>query len=329
MKVDVLTITNTAAGKKDLPEQFSEPVRQDLVKRAVEVIQSNRRQPYGAKSGAGMRYSAKLSRRRRDYKTSYGIGISRVPRKILSHQGTRFNWVGAFAPGTVGGRRSHPPKEYKLWDKKINKSERRKAIRSALAATMARSLVEQRGHIVPKQYPFIIESKLETLHATREVMQAMERLGLADELQRAAVTHVRAGRGKNRGRPYQHRKGPLVVVSNDCPLLTIQNIPGIDVVRVDALSADILAPGADVGRLTLFTDAAIDRLAKEGLYTRFYHGPSPFRKEKNEAPKAKKPSAEKAASTVKKTPKAAKAVPEQKASQANKQIGNETRKQMK
>ena len=280
MKIDVLTLTNTPAGKKDLPAQFSEPVRQDLVKRAVEVIQSNNRQPYGAKPGAGMRQSAKLSRRRRDYKTSYGIGISRVPRKILSHQGTRFNWVGAVAPGTVGGRRSHPPKEYKIWDKKINQKEKRKAIRSAMAATMVKAIVEQRGHTVPTHYPFIVESKLETLERTKDVLQVLTKLGLQAELERASVRHIRAGKGKNRGRPYQKRKGPLVVVSSDCALLHVQNIPGVEIVRVDHLNADLLAPGADVGRLTLFTDAAIERLAKENLYMNAYHGPSEKKEEK-------------------------------------------------
>ncbi|MBI4150414.1 50S ribosomal protein L4 [Candidatus Woesearchaeota archaeon] len=280
MKVDVLTLNNTNVGKKDLPAQFSELVRHDLVKRAVEVVQSHGRQPYGAKPRAGMRAVVGVSRRRRDYKTSYGIGISRVPRKIMSHQGTRFNWVGAFAPGTVGGRRSHPPKAYAIWDKKINKKERRKAIRSAMAATMVKALVEQRGHRVPAHYPFIVESKLETLDKTRDVVQALEKLGLTQELERAAVRHVRAGLGKNRGRPYQHRKGPLVVVSGECPLLLrVQNIPGVDVVRVDQLNAHILAPGADIGRLTIFSEAAIERLAAERLYMNDYHGKAPSKAE--------------------------------------------------
>jgi len=106
------------------------------------------------------------------------------------------------------------------------------------------------------------------------------------------VRHVRAGRGKSRGRPYQRRIGPLVVVSNDCPLLKVQNLPGVDIVRVDQLSADILAPGADVGRLTIFTEAAIERLAKERLYAQDYHGQTMKVAEKKE--KQKKPAKPKA-----------------------------------
>ena len=156
MKVDVLSLTKTSIGKKDLPRQFDEPVRPDLIKRAVESIQANRRQKYGTDPKAGMKASAELSRRRRKYRGSYGHGISRVPRKILSRRGTRFNWVGAVAPGTVGGRKAHPPKAIKEWVRKINKKERRKAIRSALAATMNPEIVTARGHKVPESYPFII-----------------------------------------------------------------------------------------------------------------------------------------------------------------------------
>src|SRR3989344_5369941 len=143
-KLDIRNATNASVGKIDLPSQFHEPVRQDLIKRAIESLWSNTRQPYGAADRAGKKHAAKLSRRRRDYKTSYGIGISRVPRKIMSHRGTRFNWVGAFAPGMVGGRRAHPPKASKQWERKINVKERRKAICSALAATVQRETVAKR-----------------------------------------------------------------------------------------------------------------------------------------------------------------------------------------
>ena len=44
---------------------------------AVETIT----EPYGAMAKAGMEVSAKLSRRRRDYKGSYGKGISRAQEK--------------------------------------------------------------------------------------------------------------------------------------------------------------------------------------------------------------------------------------------------------
>ncbi len=118
MKLKIISIKKAEAGERELPAQFKGLVRPDLIKRAVLSLQSNKRQAYGASPEAGKRHSAELSRRRRKYRGSYGHGISRVPRKILSRSGLRFNWAGAVAPGTVGGRRAHPPKTEKIWTKK-------------------------------------------------------------------------------------------------------------------------------------------------------------------------------------------------------------------
>ena len=53
-----------------------------------------------------------------------------------------------------------------------------------------------------------------------------------------------------------------------------QNIPGIEVVDVHSLNAELLAPGARIGRLTLYTEAAIAALAHEGLFNENYHNPA-------------------------------------------------------
>ena len=156
MKLNIISASKEKKKEIDLPSQFNEEVRPDVISRAVFAIQSNKRQPYGASPEAGKRASAEISRRRHDYRGSYGHGISRVPRKILTRRGTRMYWVGAFAPGTVGGRRAHPPKAEKNYSQKINKKERRKAIRSAIAASIIKELVEQRGHKVPADYPFVL-----------------------------------------------------------------------------------------------------------------------------------------------------------------------------
>jgi len=174
MKVSVLS-KSSEVGKKDLPKQFSESVHPDLIKRAVITIQSHKRQPYGASPEAGKRASAELSRRRRKYRGSYGMGISRVPRKIMSRAGTRFNWVGAFAPGTVGGRRAHPPKAEKIFSVKMNTKENRKAIRSALSATLDKEYVNKK-HIVPDNYPVIIESNSEEIKTTKDALSLKKKI---------------------------------------------------------------------------------------------------------------------------------------------------------
>ncbi len=267
MKLRIISLENKVIGERDLPNQFSEELRPDLIKRAVHALQSKRRQPYGASEDAGKRHSAYVSKRRRDYKTTYGIGQSRTPRKVMSRRGSRFFWVGAFAPQTVGGRRAHPPKAEKNWIKKINKKERRKAIRSAIAATIVKEIVKARGHIVPDNYPFIIESKIEEINKTKEIKSILEKIGLKEELERAGKKKVRAGKGKSRGRKYKKKKSVLIVVSSDCKLLTAgKNIPGVDIVKVKNLNAEILAPGAKPGRLTLWSKDAIDLLENKNIF---------------------------------------------------------------
>ncbi len=253
-------------GKIKLPEQFNEEVREDLIKKAFLAIMSHKRQPYGAWPMAGKTYVAWTSKRRKDYRGSYGYGISRTPRKVLTRRGRRFYWVGAFAPNTVGGRRAHPPKAEKIWEWKINKKERRKAIRSAMAATMIKELVQERGHKVPDNYPFIIDG-IEEISKTKELVQILENLGFKEELERARKKKIRAGKGKNRGRPYKRKKSILIVADNiDNLSKAAENIPGIDIVHVRNLNVELLAPGSHAGRLTLYTKQAINVLEKEKLF---------------------------------------------------------------
>lgn len=267
MKLNIKDQTNAVKKTIELPSQFSESFRPDLIKRAVLAIQADRRQQYGTDPEAGKKYSAYISKRRNNYKTTYGIGQSRTPRKVLNRRGTRFYFVGAFAPQTVGGRRAHPPKAEKIWTQKINIKERRKAIRSALSATMLPEIVEARGHKVPKEYPFGIDSSFELISKTKDVVDVLIKLGFSEELERASVTTIRAGIGKMRGRKHITKKSILFVVSKDCPLLkSATNISGVNVVPVNHLNAELLAPGANPGRLTLFTEDALDLMEKNNLF---------------------------------------------------------------
>jgi large subunit ribosomal protein L4e len=267
MKLKIFNATGTATGETDLPSQFSEPVREDLIKKAVLAIQNNNRQAYGPYKEAGQRHAVRISKRRRDYKGCYGKGISRVPRKILSHRGSQFFWVGANAPGTVGGRRAHPPKVETMWKWKLNTKEKRKAIRSAISAVMIKERVIQRGHLVPQNYPFILHDDLEKINKTKQLLDAFQKLGFEDELNRANKARTRAGRGKLRGRRKITRKSLLLVVSNTAEInKAASNIPGVDVINVKKLNAEALAPGGHLGRATLFTTKAIEEL-KKGLFT--------------------------------------------------------------
>jgi len=296
MKANIFDIEGKKLKEIELPVQFSEEYRPDLIKRAVLVVQANKRQSYGAFPKAGQRASAVLSRRRRDFRGAYGYGISRVPRKILWRRGTQFGWQGAFAPGTVKGRKAHPPKSTKILAQKINIKERRKAIRSALAATTLKDIVTSRGHSISKllSLPLIVEKKFESLTKTKDVKATLEKIGLKEELQRINTRKIRAGKGKSRGRKYKTKKGPLIVVSENCSLeKSAKNILGIDICKVNLLNTELLAPGTVPGRLTIFTENSIDKLKNEKLFLN-------VKKEKTEKKPEKKIEAKKEKVKIKK-----------------------------
>ncbi len=266
MKTDILNLEGKKVKSIDLPEQFDEEYRPDLIRRAVLAIQSHKRQPYGAKPEAGFRQSVTVRKRRRKYRGCYGQGIARSPRKIMSKRGRNLAWVGAFAPNTVGGRRAHPPKATKELAIKINDKERKKAIRSAIAACSIKDLVQKRGHFT-ETAPIVIESSFESLKKAKDVIKILNNLGLEKELERSSERKVRAGKGKIRGRKYVRKKGPLIVVSKRCELMnSARNIPGVDLSEIKFLNAELLAPGTHAGRLTIWTEEAIKILGKENLF---------------------------------------------------------------
>lgn len=262
MKADILSLEGKKLKSIDLPKQFSEEYRPDLIKKSVLSIRSKLRQSYGASPEAGKGYSAKVSKRRKNYKGCYGHGISRTPRKVMWRRGTQFGWVGAYAPNTVGGRKAHPPKSNKVWEKEINIKENRKAIRSAISSTILKEVVNRNYNL-----PFILENKFENLNKTKEIKTVLKNLNLENEIERIETRKIRSGKGKLRGRKYKSKKGILFVVSKKCNLIKAgNNFNGFDIIEINNLNTNSIAPGIKTTRLTVYTEGAIERLAKENLF---------------------------------------------------------------
>lgn len=247
----VFNLEGKTVGKIDLPPVFATPLRQDVIKRAVLAIQSNRLQPQGRDPMAGKRTTAESR--------GTGQGMARVPR--------RKGGAGkaAFAPGTVSGRQGHPPMSEKKIVKKIPKKEKRLALFSAIAATASKETVAKRGHSIQDvlQIPLIVTPEMEGLQKTKEVEETLIRLGVLSEIFRVRESRkVRAGRGKSRGRKMKQGVGPLIVVAENRGIKeAAENIPGVEVVSVTDLNAEMLAPGTHPGRLTIWTSNAIEKLA--------------------------------------------------------------------
>ena len=280
MKARVYDLTGVESEEIDLPQVFETPIRPDIIKRAVLSSRANRRQPFGPDPQAGKRTSAE--------NWGVGRGKARVPRVKGSQHPAGAK--GVFAPMTVGGHPAHAPKPWRDWTEKVNKKEKHLAIRSAIAATADPLLVEARGHIVEPllDLPLVVTNDFEQLTTTKETINAFSKLGLIraptkvldeeetavdfGDIDKAArrVQKVRAGKGKRRGRKYKNATSVLVVYGSEPNNTTLfkaaRNLPGVSIVHVSQLNAEILAPGTHPGRLTVWVRSAIDALASGDLY---------------------------------------------------------------
>ncbi len=257
-RVHLISLKGTPGETVPLPAAFSSPVRTDLIQRAVDAARSHRRQPHGTSLTAGLRHSVEWSGK--------GKGVSRTPRLMNS-------MTGAQAPNTVGGRPAHPPRVDTIWTKKLNTKERRLAFAAALAATREAKLARARGHEVPEglHLPVVFESPVEELKTAAEARALLTKLELWSDIERASDgVHLRAGRGRRRGRARRHPRSLLLVTSAPNKGLGFRNLPGVDVVPVGRLGTEDLAPGGTAGRLTLISLAAL-----EGLRTRTEGGGEP------------------------------------------------------
>lgn len=248
MDVTIRALDGSDAGTATLTAAFETEFRPDLIRKAVAVAQANRRQPYGAAYEAGRQHATES--------WGPGRGASRVPRLT---QGNR----AAFAPGTRGGRRAHPPKADKKLDEKINTKERRLARRSALAATADPDRVAERGHAFDAdELPLVVEDDIVEIAKTGELRETLEELGVGADVDRAKEGRsIRAGKGKTRGRKYRVPRSVLLVVhEKDLITRAYANLPGVELTTPDELDVEHLAPGGDAGRLTIFTASALEAL---------------------------------------------------------------------
>ncbi len=256
--VKVLSLDGESKGTVKLASIFETPLRRDIIRRAVLAQQSAGYQRKGVDPRAGKRTSAE----------SWGVGHgrSRIPRR--KGGGYQSAQHAAFAPSTVGGRRTHPPESAKNPLERINKKERRLAIRSAIAATARSDLVKARGHIfTSEELPLVVEDKLQGLQTTVEVKAVFEALGIwGDVLRSKTGVKIRGGAARRRGRKYRRPVGPLIVISEDKGIRRAAgNLSGVNIEYVTKLNAELLAPGTHPGRLTLWTKSAITQLGK-GLF---------------------------------------------------------------
>jgi len=256
VKVPILGLDGKVVRTVTLSPLFKTVYRPDVIRRSFLALQSLRYQPQGVDPRAGKKTTA----------ASWGVGhgVSRVPRVKGSRTPSASR--GAFIPFSVGGRRTHPPRSEKVIVERINRKEKLLALKSAIAATANQELVIARGHAIPEDFslPLICVDEFEQIEKTAEVVSALEKMGLAEDLSRAKKSKkVRAGKGKMRGRRYKQAQSLLIVAQQGSPVfLASRNLPGVATCSPKELSVAYLAPGGVAGRLTVWTASALKELER-------------------------------------------------------------------
>ena len=244
---------NKIAAEVQLPQVFLAPVRSDLVNFVFANLNKNRRQTYGVNQRAGMEYNAE----------SWGPGraVARVPR--VSGSGTHRSGQGAFANSCRGGRMYNPTTVWRRLHRKVNLTQRRHAVASAIAASAVPSLVLARGHRVNQvpEIPLVVDSL--QVSKTKELLKILYSLGCEEELSTIVENRkIRPGVGKQRNRKYKVKKGPLIIYDNGSVNVkkAARNIPGVEVCHVERLNLLQLCPGGHLGRFVIWTKDAFEKL---------------------------------------------------------------------
>ncbi|MFH0807992.1 MAG: 50S ribosomal protein L4 [archaeon] len=256
MKAKLYDKTGKVKGDVSLPKCFSSRIRADILLKVFETQKGVFTQPYGSMEGAGAQYSASgiSKKKRHDWKATYGKGISRVPRKIMSRHGSSFNWIGATVSNTRGGRRPHAPKVEKNLFKKVNKKELLIALKSALVGTLD-ALSLKKKYQRKMEVGGVFESEILDVK-TKDFVLAMKNV-FGDSFESAFKTKtIRAGIGKMRGRKYKSNAGMMFVIGNEEEMKR----KGIEVVKVNDLAVKDLAPNGVAGRLVCYSEKAVEEI---------------------------------------------------------------------
>ena len=252
--VSVFSLSGDKAGETTLPAVMTAPLRPDIVQFVHTNMNKNKRQAYAVAIRAGKQVSA----------SSWGTGraVARIPR--VGGGGTSRSGQGAFGNMCRGGRMFAPTKTWRKWHKKINISQKRYAVASALAASAVPALVMARGHNIDEvpEVPLVLDTSVEATDKTSKAKDILNSVGAFDDVEKAGDSKkIRAGKGKMRNRRYTMRRGPLVIyAANDGIEQSFRNLPGVELCCVDRLNLLQLAPGGHMGRFCVWSQAALDKL---------------------------------------------------------------------
>jgi len=239
-----------------MPQVLTSPLRPDLVREVHKNMSKNTRQAYAVKQKAGYDTAAE----------SWGTGraVARIPR--APGGGTHRAGQATFGNQARGGGMYNPTVVWRRWHRRVNVTQKRHAVATALAASCLPPLVMARGHRIGEvaELPLVVSDGLESVTKTKEAVEALNKLGCGQDLQRVLDSKkIRAGQGKARNRRYRMRCGPLIIYNEDNGITrAMRNIPGVEATCVDNLNLLRLAPGGHFGRFLIFTEGAFKKLTE-------------------------------------------------------------------
>lgn len=252
MKTKVIGLDGRESAEIELPAVFDTPYRPEVIHKVYVNVLSHSYQRQGRYPAAGEMVSAESR--------NTGLGIARLARA----RGEGFPRAGQ-AAGVAGvrhGRVAHPPESWKNIYKKINHKEKQLGLCSAIAATAIKALVQRRGHKISDdvKLPLVISDDIESIVKTKDLKNALIRIGLGDDIVRARLARrTRSGTPRRRGRSTRSAISALIIVGNDSRLVTLSgSIPGVDIKHAKDISVLDLVPGSKPIRLTIFSQAAIE-----------------------------------------------------------------------
>uniref|UniRef100_A0A452FWG7 Large ribosomal subunit protein uL4 n=1 Tax=Capra hircus TaxID=9925 RepID=A0A452FWG7_CAPHI len=215
-----------------LPAVFKAPIRPDIVNFVHTSLRKNNRQPYAVNELAGHQTSAEAVAR---------IPIVRGGRTHCSGQGT-----------------------WRRWHRRVNTTQKRYAICSALAASALPVVVMSKGHRIEEvpELPLVVEDKVEGYKKTKEAVLLLKKLKAWNDIKKVyASQQMRAGKGKTRNQSRIQHRGPCIIYNEDNGIIkAFGNISGITLLNVSKLNILKLAPGSHVGHFCIWTKSAFRKL---------------------------------------------------------------------
>ncbi|KAH8107616.1 ribosomal protein L4 domain-containing protein [Phellopilus nigrolimitatus] len=216
------------------PAVLTKPIRLDVVQQVHKSVAKNKRQPYATSA------------------ESWGTdhAVARIPR--VGGSGMHRSGQAAFGNMCRGERMFAPTA---VW----YQNQRRFAVVSALTASTLPVRARTRGHRIEQveEVPLVVAAA-ESL--TRAVV-LLTALGAYADVQKVSSRKLRAGRGKLRNRRHRHRRGFLVVYSEDNGIVkTFRNLPGVELVNVTRLDLLQPAPGGYLGHFVIWAESAFAHL---------------------------------------------------------------------